>query len=227
MSSDSAETGLEPGWRAARRARMVAAALEVFRTRSLERASTDDIARAAGIGKATLYRYFDSKEALVRACLDDVLSHLDDRLEAAEAVSGEPPERLRRIIGAMVDTFSDDLMPLRLITRRDGDLHGEWRRSVHDARLRLVAALGEHFRRGAASGCYRDLDGDLIAHFVMGMIRSGVTHVESISRAGLADAIHTFVLRAAAVDDREPPAHLPASLRPSAARGHGGPDVHR
>lgn len=195
-----ASAGFEPEWREARRARMLAAALELFRARSLEDVSSEDIARAAGVGKATLYRYFDTKEALVRACLDDVLARLNARLEAAEAGSDTPPERLRRIVGAMVDTFSDDLMPLRLITRREADLHAEWRRSVQDARLRLVAVLGAHFRLGTAAGWYRGLDGDLVAHFVMGMIRSGVTHVEGVSRSALADAIHAFVLRACAAE---------------------------
>jgi hypothetical protein len=41
----------------------------------------------------------------------------------------------------MVESFSDDLMPLRLMTRRESDLREEWRRSVHDARLTLVAVL--------------------------------------------------------------------------------------
>lgn len=179
---------------------MLSAALELFRSRALERVSTDDIAHAAGVGKATLYRYFETKEALVRACLDEVLSRLNERLEAAEAGPDAPPVRLRRIIGTMVDTFSEDLMPLRLITRRERDLRDEWRLSVHDARFRLVAVLGEHFRLGAAAGWYRELDGDLVAHFVMGMIRSGVTHVEGVSRERLADAIHGFVLRACAAE---------------------------
>lgn len=221
MSSDIVPARLEPRWRAARRARILAAARDVFRTHPLESASTDDIVRAAGVGKATLYRYFETKEALVRACLDDVLSRLNDRLEAAEAGAGAPPERLRRIIGAMVETFSDDLMPLRLITRRDSELRQEWRITVHDARLRLVAVLGEHFRRGTAAGWYRELDGDLVAHLVMGMIRSGVTHVEGMPRDALADAIHAFVLRSTAAGGD--------AAREGAGRVHlaGGPDVDR
>jgi AcrR family transcriptional regulator len=205
MSSVFVPARFEPSRRAARRARMLSAALALFRARALEQVSTDDIVRAAGVGKATLYRYFGTKEALVRACLDDVLSRLNERLEAAEAGTGAPPERLRRIIGVMVDSFSDDLMPLRLMTRRESDLREEWRRSVHDARLRLVAVLGEHFRRGMAAGWYRELDGELIAHFVMGMIRSGVTHVEGVPRAELAAAVHAFVLRAALAERRAAP----------------------
>lgn len=193
---------------------MVAAALELFRTRSLENVSTDAIAREAGVGKATLYRYFDTKQALVRACLDEVLARLNLRLEAAEAAPDAPPERLRRIVGAMVEAFSDDLMPLRLITARESDLHAEWRRSVRDARRRLVAVLGEHFRIGNAAGWYRGLDGDLVAHFVMGMIRSGVTHVEGESRAALADAIHAFVLRACAAERQPAPYDAERQLSP-------------
>jgi AcrR family transcriptional regulator len=202
MSSILAATDDEPEWRAARRSRILAAAMKLLRSRPIESVSIDHIAQAAGVGKATLYRYFDTKEILVRACLDEVLTRLNERLEAADATTGPPPERLRRIIGAMVDTFSDDLMPLRFITRHECELRGQWRRLVHDARLRLVAILGQHFRAGIKAGWYRPLDGDLIAHLVMGMIRSGVTHVEGISRTALAGSIHDFVLRASAADQR-------------------------
>jgi AcrR family transcriptional regulator len=48
----------------ARREAFLAAAKEVFREASFDQASMADIAARVGSSKATLYRYFDSKEAL-------------------------------------------------------------------------------------------------------------------------------------------------------------------
>lgn len=48
----------------ARREAFLAAAKEVFQEMSFDRASMDEIAARVGSSKATLYRYFDNKEAL-------------------------------------------------------------------------------------------------------------------------------------------------------------------
>lgn len=42
----------------------------------------DEIATEAGVGKATLYRYFESKEELLRACLEEIVASLGARMEA-------------------------------------------------------------------------------------------------------------------------------------------------
>jgi len=57
---------------AANRERILEAARRLFFERGLE-ASMDDVAGAAGVGPATLYRRFPSKEALLDAILADVL----------------------------------------------------------------------------------------------------------------------------------------------------------
>ena len=60
----------EPRWRRrkeARPAEIVAAALAVFAERGFAAARLDDIALRAGVSKAALYLYFDTKEALFAA----------------------------------------------------------------------------------------------------------------------------------------------------------------
>jgi AcrR family transcriptional regulator len=55
----------EPKWRRRkekRPAEIVDAALEVFAEKGFAAAKLDDIARRAGISKATLYLYFETKE---------------------------------------------------------------------------------------------------------------------------------------------------------------------
>lgn len=70
------------------RDKLVKAAELVFAGRG-PAATLDDIAHAAGVGPATLYRRFANKEALVR----EVLARFFQRLiEVAEAAENAPPE---------------------------------------------------------------------------------------------------------------------------------------
>jgi AcrR family transcriptional regulator len=64
------------------RARVVAAATAVFAERGLE-ASVPEIAERAGVGKATVYRSFPSKEHLVAAVVVERLRSFETRIRAA------------------------------------------------------------------------------------------------------------------------------------------------
>jgi TetR/AcrR family transcriptional repressor of mexJK operon len=55
-----------------RRARYLDVALHLFLQHGFNGVSTDQLATAAGGSKATLYRYFPSKEALFEAIIDDI-----------------------------------------------------------------------------------------------------------------------------------------------------------
>jgi AcrR family transcriptional regulator len=64
------------------RARVVAAAAEVFAERGLD-ASVPEVAARAGVGKATVYRSFPTKEHLVAAVVIDHLHDFEARIYAA------------------------------------------------------------------------------------------------------------------------------------------------
>lgn len=74
---------------AANRSRLVAAAEDVFAQHGPQ-ATLEDVAQAAGIGPATLYRRFPNKEALVREVLSEFFGRL---LTAAEEAHAAPDEQ--------------------------------------------------------------------------------------------------------------------------------------
>jgi AcrR family transcriptional regulator len=71
------------------RARIVSAAQQVFGEAG-SAANLDDVARAAGVGPATLYRHFPTKDHLVRAVLDGFYRRLLDISDEALAL---PPAK--------------------------------------------------------------------------------------------------------------------------------------
>jgi AcrR family transcriptional regulator len=95
--------------RRARRADLVVAAVEAVRLAGPEFA-VEDVARAAGVSKTVIYRYFSDKDELVDAVLDRVSAEvLLPRLlgELARDHPGDR-ERLRAVIAAFVQLVEDE-----------------------------------------------------------------------------------------------------------------------
>jgi TetR/AcrR family transcriptional regulator, mexCD-oprJ operon repressor len=83
------------------RAAAMAAALELAMTRPA--ASLDEVARHAGIGRATLFRHFANRTALLREAGQRVIAALEPRLEEAVQADGTPEQRLRALVALLVE----------------------------------------------------------------------------------------------------------------------------
>lgn len=78
------------------RARILEAALAEFAAHGLAGARTEHIAAAAGVNKALLYYYFDSKEKLYLAALEMVAGRVRDSSMAVFLRDASPGEKLLR-----------------------------------------------------------------------------------------------------------------------------------
>ena len=73
-----------------RQERILSGALEVFKTRGLEKATMEEIAEESGFGKASLYYYFQSKEEVFSAILENGWQMLWSNLEPVISDSFSP-----------------------------------------------------------------------------------------------------------------------------------------
>jgi TetR/AcrR family transcriptional regulator len=92
------------------RARILDAALQEFSANGLAGARTEQIAASAGVNKALLYYYFESKEKLYAAALEMVARRVRDRSMAVLQREASPGERLLR---SALDHFD------RILTQRE------------------------------------------------------------------------------------------------------------
>lgn len=139
----------QPG-REATRARIVAAALELFARDGYEQTTVRRIAAACGLTDAALYYYFDSKQKI----LDCVLQECWDerRLWQPDAPAGRGPVS-RETIDALVDWTLDGIARnaavMRLVARccLAGDLRAKEIREARQARWRTAVRrrLGDEF----------------------------------------------------------------------------------
>lgn len=111
-------------------------------------ASMDDIARAAGISRATLHRQFPGRDALVRGLERLGIRRVTAAVEAARLEEGHPADALRRLVDE-AEGFAGFLG--FLVTQNQlfepGALDPGWA----DADERIAAL----FRRGQEDGVFR------------------------------------------------------------------------
>lgn len=74
-------------------------------------ASLGEIARLAGLTRATLYRHFGSRETLVGALREDALACAHDVIAGARIDEGSPTEALRRVVDGIL-SFGGRFRPL-------------------------------------------------------------------------------------------------------------------
>ncbi len=89
------------------RAALLAEARRRFAKRGYDAATAEEIARAAGVTRATLYYQFRDKRELFRAVCEELERECSERIVAAAARHSDPWEQVRSGCGAALDTYLD------------------------------------------------------------------------------------------------------------------------
>ncbi|RSM78384.1 TetR family transcriptional regulator [Amycolatopsis sp. WAC 01375] len=98
-------SGRERSDAARNRAKILKAAEELFAARPASDVTMEDIAKAAGVGRATLYRRYPDRSAIAVALLDEHERELQERLLTGPPPLGPgapPAERLAAFYAAMI-----------------------------------------------------------------------------------------------------------------------------
>ena len=83
----------------ARPAELLDAALTLFVEKGFAATRSEEVARAAGVSKGTLYLYFPSKEELLKAVIQHFLgSEIDAGIEAAAALEGPTADVMEQLM---------------------------------------------------------------------------------------------------------------------------------
>lgn len=80
-------------------------AAAVFAEQGMDKASMSLIAKQASVSKALLYHYYPGKDALIFAIILTHLEELDEAIEAADDPTLPPEQRLRRLVGVVLESY--------------------------------------------------------------------------------------------------------------------------
>ena len=183
-----------PNWRQKRREAILAAASALFAQRSYADVQMDEVAKQAGVGKATLYRYFPSKEDLYLESLARALDELDERLAAPPPVDAAPREQLTAMVSALIDILAEQLPTLKLLGGDHSNLAEQGRRLLRRRSARIAASMRTVLEAGISAGDFREMDTDITPIVIIGMVRGGIMGAGDRPRDRLERAILDMVL---------------------------------
>ena len=129
----------------ANRERILAAAEAVFGA-SGELGSTEDVAARAGVGIATVFRNFPTKEALIEATLARQFGRLNE--QASRLAGGPDPGRaVRQLIVTLIETSSTKLTLISLVGQ-----NGQLPPTVQEATSQVQATISGILARAKDHG---------------------------------------------------------------------------
>ncbi|MGQ4486971.1 TetR/AcrR family transcriptional regulator [Streptomyces sp. 372A] len=136
-------------------------------------ATMDEVAKAAGIGRATLHRHFAGRDAMVRALEELGIQEFEAALDAAVMDEGTSEQALRRFVVAVEPSAG----LLSFLVTENQLFEGDGRNAGWD---RLDARVAAFFRRGQERGEFRiDLTPAWLTEALYGLIGSGAWAVQA------------------------------------------------
>jgi AcrR family transcriptional regulator len=148
--------------------RILDAALEVFSQKGFHTATTDDIAERAGVGKGTLYRYFETKEKLFAELVRTRLDELEKR--AGSLIDGHDDvlTMISKYIRIYFEFFDKNQHLYRLVVQEQLDL-GEHAPEMYLRRvMRAIPKLKRKVYEGTQQGILKDVDFQTVFYGTMG-----------------------------------------------------------
>ena len=155
----------DPREQSPKRQQILAGAREVFLTLGFERASMQDVARASGVSKATLYVYFEHKEAIFEAIVLNECGRMSAEILALAPGSGELGVELRAIARHLARALlsHDVLASIRMMIGA-AERFPELARKVYAAGpQQSVRTIGAYLQRRIDAGELRACNAELAA----------------------------------------------------------------
>jgi AcrR family transcriptional regulator len=157
---------------AAKHARILQAAVELFTERDFHQVLMDDVAERADVGKGTVYRYFPTKEELYFAIIFEGWDRLGKELEAVVQQHGPLHETLEHVTRQVLSYFWHRRQFVTLIHRLENNLEGEEQADWQRRRNNIVGVFVDILSKGVATQGLSSGQMRLVTEMYLGMIRS-------------------------------------------------------
>jgi AcrR family transcriptional regulator len=188
-----------------RKKQLLEIAMKLFSEQGFDGTSTREIAQAAGVNEALIFRHFRTKEDLFWAVLSDRVERRGRNRRMRELVQshGNFREVLVAIAETLLDRTEDDAAVTRLLfysALRNRELSNRFFQTYGQEKFEMLATL---LRAGTGGGDFRKVNPVIAARAFLGMIVYdylveevfGVPHAQPLSKRELAVQLVDIFLR--------------------------------
>jgi AcrR family transcriptional regulator len=160
--------------------------------------SMNEVAQAAGVSRATLYRYFPNREALLRAMATTGVEELAARVADADLQGLPVDQAIARLVRGFIAVGSKYVALSA----------GQARTDDHpDVDTLLTEPVRDLFRRGIADGALRpDLSPELLTELLSGLVKAalGMVAAGQLGAEEAAAGVATVILDGSRAGTRSP-----------------------
>ena len=155
-----------------RREQLIDVAMRLFSVQGFDGTTTREIAEAAGVNEAIIFRHFSSKEELYWAVVNARMGTSGRRRKIEKALEANLSERdtLAAIACSLLERTPQDFALTRLLLftgLRNAELSELFFRNYISETFEL---LSDYFRKGMSAGRFRNVDPVVAARGFLGMI---------------------------------------------------------
>lgn len=154
---------------AERRARIIAAAGDLFGRRGYHAATMRDIALRAGVSPGLIYNHVEDKEELLLLVLDSLLDAYASRIPAALAGLRDPIARFAAAVDTYCRIVAERPEATLLAYQESRSLRRSLREHIKRREVETNALIAECISDGIAQGLFRPVDAELTAYRVVMM----------------------------------------------------------
>jgi TetR/AcrR family transcriptional regulator len=144
-------------------------AAQAFNRQGYHATTLEAVAKRLGITKAAIYHYFPNKNALLKACFDEVMDAAFANLAQAKADGGDGRDKLRRVFAGYLSHLLDELT-VAVVVLDDGALTAAERRDAYAKRDRFEHALRDLVEEGIRDGSIVPCDSKLVIMALLGAV---------------------------------------------------------
>jgi AcrR family transcriptional regulator len=182
-----------------RRQQIILRAIRLFARRGFKATTSKQIARAAGVSEAMVFKIFSTKKRLYTAIIDYKLREIREAVSAIRFPSAVDPRKvLTKIARAILERIEADEAFLRLLFFSALEGYGLSQLFFEREGAGFSRPLRQYIYGLQKRGRFRRLDTGLVVQFLIGIIihytmLKHVFKVSDIARVSRKKVIHTFI----------------------------------
>lgn len=157
---------------AERRRKIYRAATALFLEKGFQETSMREIAAAAGMGKSSLYDFFEAKDDILLFVLIELSDELLDHVTEIAGLKIPADQRLRRVMEADLDFLAQNKKLYLTLSLESQKMKAESQKRLAEQRYAFQDLVGGIIADGIEQGCFRKVEPLLCARLMINSMAS-------------------------------------------------------